>query len=63
MSSFFFILAAACAVAVLVSLVAGLGVMSRGKEGTGALSNKFMRARVILQGAAVVFFVLALITR
>ena len=61
MDKFFFILLVVSLLAVLASLFTGLFAMARGKEADAALSQKMMRLRVILQGFALVCFVLALL--
>lgn len=61
MSSFFFTLAAASALAVVASLLLGVTVMAKGGEANKKHGNKLMRARIMLQGAAIVFFILAMI--
>lgn len=60
MSTFFFILIALSMLAVLISLFAGLYVMARGGELDKKYSNRLMRARIMLQGLAVLLFVIAL---
>jgi hypothetical protein len=56
--SFLMLLAAA---AVLVSLVLGLFVMVKGGEVNKKYGNRLMRARVTLQGLALLLFVLAML--
>lgn len=46
-------------VAVVLSLVLGVFVMSKGGEASKKYSNKLMQARVMLQGLALILFVLA----
>jgi hypothetical protein len=46
----------------LISLAAGIIIMGKGGEKNVRYGNKFMRARVILQGAALLFFALAVLT-
>jgi len=62
MSTVFFILAIASAVAVLATLAAGLVGMARNGPFNARYGNTLMRARVVLQGLAIVFFALALWT-
>src|SRR5690348_10288658 len=62
MSSFFGFLMIVAMLAVVASLLIGLFAMARGGEFNARYGNRFMRARVILQGLAIVFFVLAMIT-
>lgn len=50
------------ALCVLASLVMGIAVMAKGGETAKKYSNKLMRARVILQGIAVLFFIMAVIS-
>lgn len=61
MSNIFLILMACAAAAVLVSLFIGVGAMAKGGEAAKKYSQKMMRARVILQGLALLFFVLAMV--
>ncbi len=63
MSSVFTVLMAAAMLAVLVSLTTGLIAMARGGEFNQKYGNKLMRLRVVLQGVALLLFVLALISR
>jgi hypothetical protein len=58
----FFILLLVAMLAVLGVLVAGLFAMARGGEFNARYGQKLMRARVILQGVALVLFVLVLLT-
>lgn len=46
----------------LVTLAAGIIVMGKGGETSARYGNMLMRSRVILQGLAIVFFALALLT-
>lgn len=62
MSSIFFALAAGSALAVIASLLLGVTVMAKGGEANKKHGNKLMRARIMLQGAAIVFFILAIIS-
>jgi len=62
MSTLFLVIAILAAVAVVASLATGLIGMARGGEFNAKYGNKLMRARVILQGVAIVFFALALWT-
>ena len=63
MSTFFTILLGVAMAAVLASLVIGLGAMVKGGEFNKKYGNKLMRARVGLQGIALVCFVCALVAR
>ena len=60
MSPFFLILIVLAMLAVLASLFAGLFVMARGGAMDKKYSNRLMRARVMLQGLAVLLFVIAI---
>lgn len=62
MSTVFLVIAILAAIAVLASLATGVVGMARGGEFNAKYGNKLMRARVILQGIAIVFFALALWT-
>lgn len=59
MSGIFFILMILAAVAVAASLFIGVFVMAKGGETSKKYSNKLMQARVMLQGLALILFVLA----
>jgi hypothetical protein len=50
-------------IAALVSLVLGLGSMSRGGKYDEEHSGQYMRARVVSQGIAAFFILVALIAR
>ncbi len=63
MSTFFFILTALAMIAVLFTLVGGVASMTKGGDFNQKYSNKLMRARVILQGLALLFFALAMFTK
>jgi hypothetical protein len=58
--NFFSLLMILAAAAVLISLVLGLIVMVKGGEVNKKYGNRLMRARVTLQGLALLFFVLAM---
>lgn len=60
MQQTFFILMLATMAGVLGTLIAGMVVMARGGAVNKQLSNPLMRWRVILQGVALLFFVLAM---
>lgn len=62
MSNIFFILMIVAMIAVLASLGLGLFAMVRGGEFNKKYSNRLMQARVMLQGLALAFFVLAFFT-
>jgi hypothetical protein len=59
----FFFLALACMVGVLISLLLGVVAMTKGQEKDHQTSNKMMRMRVLLQGAAIFFLLLASLAR
>lgn len=63
MSNLFFALTIAAMIAVVASLFAGLVVMTRGGTVNARYGNLLMRARVGLQGLALLFLVLAFLTR
>ena len=63
MSTIFFILAFISMGAVLVSLAVGVTAMARGGDKNRQTSQKMMQMRVYTQGAAVIFLMLALLTR
>ncbi len=62
MNPFFIMLMAAAMVAVLASLGVGLFAMARGGEFNKKYGNRLMQMRVALQGLALIFFVLAVIS-
>ncbi|AWK88973.1 twin transmembrane helix small protein (plasmid) [Azospirillum thermophilum] len=49
--------------AVVASLFSGLFFMARSGQGDARRSNKAMRMRVVLQGAALLLFLIAILTR
>lgn len=63
MSNVFLVLMGMAALAVLASLFMGVFAMAKGSEAANKRSQKMMRARVILQGVAVLLFVLAMLSR
>ena len=63
MSMIFFILTVLSMIAVLAVMVAGMVSMTKGGEFNKKYGNKLMRARVYLQGLALVFFALAIATQ
>lgn len=63
MHALFPILMVMAMLAVVGSLFVGLFFMARGGRGDPRRSNKAMRLRVMLQGAALVLFVLAILTK
>ncbi|MBI1208811.1 MAG: twin transmembrane helix small protein [Azospirillum sp.] len=62
MSGLFSFLMALAMAAVLGTLFVGVFTMVRGNDPSGRASNRFMRARVLLQGLALVLFALAMMT-
>lgn len=62
MSSIFFILTLITMAAVVAVLVTGLILMSKGGEANKKYGNRLMQARVMLQGLAIGFFILAMMT-
>ena len=46
----------------LAALLAGVVVMARGGEINRKYGNRFMRARIVLQGVAVALFILLMLT-
>lgn len=62
MSGFFFIAMLVAMFLALGSLLMGLISMARGGEFNRKYGNKLMQARVYMQGAALVLFVLAFLT-
>jgi len=64
MSNVFFALAVICALATLGILFAGVFSMGRGTDReAGMRSNKLMRWRIMLQGAALIFIILWWVTK
>lgn len=62
MSGFFFIAMLVAMFLALGSLLMGLISMARGGEFNRKYGNRLMQARVYMQGAALVLFVLAFLT-
>jgi len=63
MTGFLFILSFICMAAVVIALVAGLFAMGKGGDFDRKYSNRLMRARIYAQGLAILFFVLAILSR
>lgn len=63
MGNFFFFAMLACMLAVAGSLFIGLFYMSREGRENREKSLKMMKVRVYLQGAALLMFVLAMLTK
>jgi len=63
MSGIAFVLFGIAAVTTLVVLFSGLFVMARGGELNRKYGNKLMRWRIIAQGAALLLFALAMLTK
>lgn len=62
MSGFFFAATIISMLAVLAILLTGLVAMSKGGAFNEKYGNKLMRARVIMQGVALAFFALTILT-
>ena len=62
MNGVLIILLAVTLLAVVGVLIAGVLTMGRGGEFNAKYGNKLMRARVILQGLAIVLFLLLVVT-
>ena len=62
LQTIFFILTLVTMTLVLISLVAGIVVMTKGSEANKKYGNNLMRARVYLQGLALFFFFLTIIS-
>jgi len=62
MTTVFFILMAVAMAGVLATLLVGVVSMAKGGDFNKKYSNKLMQARVYLQGAAIMFFFLALLS-
>lgn len=63
MSIIFFIAALICMLAVLAVLMTGLFAMSKGGKFNEKYGNKLMRARVGLQGLAILLLALSYLTK
>lgn len=61
-STIFFILTIISMLIVLGILIAGLTVMTKGGELNEKYGNKLMRARVYMQGCAIFFFIMTVVT-
>lgn len=61
-STIFFGLTIASMIIVLAVLVAGIFIMTKGGEINEKYGNKLMRARVYMQGIAIFFFIMTVIT-
>jgi hypothetical protein len=61
MSGTFFTLMIMTMMAVLGALAAGIFGMAKGGEFNRKYGNKLMQARVYLQGAAIIFFLLTIV--
>lgn len=59
LATLFLILAGFALLGVIVSLVMGVGAMTRGKENDSKTSNKMMQMRVFCQGLVLLFLFLA----
>lgn len=63
MSTFFFLAAMACLVAVLGSFLWGIVAMTKGEQKDHKTSNKMMRMRVLFQGLTLFFLFMAFASR
>ncbi len=63
MNSIFIILMAVAMISTLIVLIIGIAVMMKGGEFNQKYGNKLMSARVILQGIALLFLALAVLTK
>lgn len=59
MKSIFFILTLITMALIVIVLITGIALMAKGGELNKKYSNKLMKARVYLQGLALVFFFLS----
>lgn len=62
MNTFFFIGMLVAMGLTLTALTAGIIIMSKGGEANIKYGNKFMKARVVLQGISLAFFALTILT-
>lgn len=62
MNTVFFILMLVAMGLTVLALGAGIIIMGKGGETNIKYGNKFMRARVIMQGLAILFFALTILT-
>jgi hypothetical protein len=62
MSGIFFILMLVAMGLTLIALAVGIIMMGKGGEANIKNGNKFMKARVVLQGVALAFFALTILT-
>ena len=62
MNTVFFTLMLVAMVLTLIALTAGIIIMGKGGEANIKYGNKFMRARVILQGITIALFALTILT-
>lgn len=62
MNTLFFTLMLVSMGLTLIALTAGIILMGKGGEANISYGNKLMKARVVLQGAALVFFALTILT-
>lgn len=63
MNTVFIILMALAMIATLVVLIIGIAAMMKGGKFNEKYGNKLMSARVILQGIALLFLALAILTQ
>jgi hypothetical protein len=62
-SAVFVVLALLCMLGVVASFFRGMVAMTRGQEKDHKTSNKMMQRRVYFQGFALLFFLLAYLTK
>jgi len=62
MNTFFFIGMLIAMGLTLIALTAGIIIMGKGGETNIKYGNKFMKARIILQGVSLAFFALTILT-
>lgn len=63
LTTFFFIAALICIAGVAISLIGGIFFMTQADQKDRQSSNKMMRMRVLLQGLALFFLVLAWLSK
>ena len=63
MNSVFIILMGVAMISTLIVLMIGIGAMLKGGKFNEKYGNKLMSARVILQGVALLFLALAILTK
>lgn len=63
MDNFFLIAAMVSMLGVVVALLLGLKAMARGTEQDNRTSNRMMQLRIVFQGLAVGFLIMAFLTK